>query len=184
MVLAAPADAALRLYDFSIGGFADNAVLSGSFSGDDVDGDGYIAGPPAGNSEIKSFSMNFTGNSVINPFSFTAADANANSALVYSIGSTSFGPNAASTLNGFAFQAADQTFAVFGGSATGGCDGIGTCFSIFEGGVSTQTASVGTIRQTGGAPEPATWAMMILGFGIAGGALRRQRGAWVAALAQ
>ncbi len=27
----------------------------------------------------------------------------------------------------------------------------------------------------GGVPEPATWAMMILGFGMAGGALRTTR---------
>ena len=34
---------------------------------------------------------------------------------------------------------------------------------------------VGDARPTGGAPEPATWAMMIIGFGAAGTQLRRQR---------
>ncbi|MBS0479307.1 MAG: PEP-CTERM sorting domain-containing protein [Proteobacteria bacterium] len=29
----------------------------------------------------------------------------------------------------------------------------------------------------GGVPEPATWAMMIMGFGLMGGAIRRQRAA-------
>lgn len=36
-------------------------------------------------------------------------------------------------------------------------------------------ASVSTPGPVGAAPEPATWAMMILGFGLAGFALRRQR---------
>lgn len=31
------------------------------------------------------------------------------------------------------------------------------------------------VRQTGGVPEPATWAMMIAGFGLAGATLRRRR---------
>ncbi len=36
---------------------------------------------------------------------------------------------------------------------------------------------------TGGVPEPATWAMMILGFGAAGSVLRRRRAAVAGALA-
>lgn len=35
----------------------------------------------------------------------------------------------------------------------------------------------GTLIVTGGVPEPATWALMISGFGIAGAALRRRRAA-------
>ena len=35
--------------------------------------------------------------------------------------------------------------------------------------------TVGDVRQvTGGVPEPATWAMMLLGFGAMGAALRRR----------
>jgi hypothetical protein len=34
-----------------------------------------------------------------------------------------------------------------------------------------------------GVPEPATWAMMILGFGVVGGALRRRRQGSVASAA-
>ena len=34
---------------------------------------------------------------------------------------------------------------------------------------------------TGGVPEPAVWAMMLAGFGLMGAALRRRRGALLAA---
>jgi hypothetical protein len=51
-----------------------------------------------------------------------------------------------------------------------------------EGGTSGATVgadidAVGAIstRATGGIPEPSTWAMMIAGFGLAGGAMRRRR---------
>ena len=40
------------------------------------------------------------------------------------------------------------------------------------------TANSGAILETGdggGVPEPATWAMMVLGFGAAGFAVRRSR---------
>ncbi|MGL4541597.1 MAG: PEPxxWA-CTERM sorting domain-containing protein, partial [Polymorphobacter sp.] len=38
-----------------------------------------------------------------------------------------------------------------------------------------------TISLAGGVPEPASWAMMIAGFGLVGTALRRQQGRFVAA---
>jgi len=37
------------------------------------------------------------------------------------------------------------------------------------------TANSGAILETGGVPEPATWAMMVLGFGACGVAIRRSR---------
>jgi hypothetical protein len=38
-----------------------------------------------------------------------------------------------------------------------------------------------TLNGPGGVPEPATWALMIVGFGGAGAMLRRRRAALVAA---
>ncbi len=37
------------------------------------------------------------------------------------------------------------------------------------------TINIGRVTQPGAVPEPATWAMLILGFGILGGALRRRK---------
>lgn len=60
----------------------------------------------------------------------------------------------------------------------------GTAFSIDFGGTANQTAfddiTFGT-DIAGGIPEPATWAMMILGFGMVGSAMRRRRAGVVAA---
>ncbi|MBI1200442.1 MAG: PEP-CTERM sorting domain-containing protein [Phenylobacterium sp.] len=42
-------------------------------------------------------------------------------------------------------------------------------------GVDYSSASGVFLTDTGAVPEPATWAVMILGFGLAGGTLRRRR---------
>ena len=42
---------------------------------------------------------------------------------------------------------------------------------------------VNPVSSVGAVPEPATWAMMIVGFGLVGGALRRRRPQLSAALA-
>lgn len=66
--------------------------------------------------------------------------------------------------------------------AFGGCTSpteegeFGTCYGENTG------ASTGTVERLGGAvPEPATWALMIGGFGLAGATLRRRRAAMAAA---
>ncbi len=57
----------------------------------------------------------------------------------------------------------------------------GTARSIGFGGVANQIVfddiTFGSITPGGTVPEPATWAMLIAGVGMAGGALRRRRGA-------
>jgi hypothetical protein len=62
----------------------------------------------------------------------------------------------------------------------------GTAFSIDFGGTANQTGfdniTFGSDRPGGGdVPEPATWAMMILGFGLVGASLRRRGIAHVSA---
>jgi hypothetical protein len=44
------------------------------------------------------------------------------------------------------------------------------------------TGNVGAVMVNGAVPEPSTWALMILGFGAAGGAMRRERKARRSAL--
>ncbi len=61
-------------------------------------------------------------------------------------------------------------------------DGVYSVNSVFDGAATSGIANTaGTITQftgtalAGAVPEPATWAMMIGGFGMAGGAMRRRR---------
>lgn len=56
------------------------------------------------------------------------------------------------------------SFAIFPGTGTGN-------FTIRNGLVTNFSATIAAV------PEPATWGLMILGFGAVGGALRRRRGA-------
>lgn len=44
----------------------------------------------------------------------------------------------------------------------------------------SETVSVNTGDETGAVPEPATWAMMPIGFGLIGDAIRRRQRRWVA----
>ena len=64
-------------YTFTQDGFAEGAVISGSFTGNDLDHDGLIQGAsfnPGGLSEITAFSVAWSGNSDIPAFSQTLID--------------------------------------------------------------------------------------------------------------
>jgi hypothetical protein len=55
--------------------------------------------------------------------------------------------------------------------------GLGSYVTAFinQNGTFGATSNSGAILEDGGVPEPATWAMMVIGFGAAGFALRRRR---------
>lgn len=72
--------------------------------------------------------------------------------------------------------------------SAGGVGFAGTAFSIDFGGTANQTGfdniTFGSVNPGGGAvPEPGTWAMMLLGFGAIGFAMRRRTALKVAQLA-
>ncbi|KTT71398.1 PEPxxWA-CTERM sorting domain-containing protein [Sphingomonas endophytica] len=82
------------------------------------------------------------------------------------------------TLNGAAFAVAD-----YRQTGTFALSGTGSFVTVYRagdrsGGVSDSTRlsfAPTALTVSGGVPEPATWAMTILGFGIVGAALRRRR---------
>lgn len=74
----------------------------------------------------------------------------------------------------------DGTFQLFGANFSGAAAGSGQ-LSLFYWDTFTAdntgdiTFEVGPLgRDAGAVPEPATWAMLLVGFGLAGGALRRR----------
>jgi hypothetical protein len=93
--------------------------------------------------------------------------------LFFDVGPQAFGPG----VYYFAVQAISPTHYAFlgGGAALFGAaetmDGGVTWASGYEGYDSIAVALYGTV---GGVPEPAAWGLMLVGFGAAGGVLRRR----------
>jgi opacity protein-like surface antigen len=110
---------------------------------------------------------------------------------------TTFGFTAFSFTSGFFMPGTVEVYSGAGGTGTllGSLSGLlgnpfaFSPFSIPLSGVAHSVVITGTpgtlgfddLRFTTGVPEPATWALMIGGFGLAGAALRRRRPAAIAA---
>jgi uncharacterized repeat protein (TIGR03803 family) len=62
---------------------------------------------------------------------------------------------------------ADASGALYGMASFGGGFGLGTIFKLTDTGFA--------VASVGGVPEPASWAMLVLGFGVVGAATRRRR---------
>jgi len=69
-------------YNFSQGGFADGARITGHFSGEDLDGDGYLYGY-----ELSDFELFFSGNRAVGAFHHGMANLNG---IVYALGEYRF----------------------------------------------------------------------------------------------
>ena len=166
-------------YYFSGGGFADGATFSGSFEAQDLDLDGKIdtfATP----GEVTAFSGLFSGNSVFPATSFglSALLGGAATGLVWELDGL-LGDTAGEGLNLRA--PGNASFMV--AALLPPCDGIAVCAriqseveqSIFD--TSRQPLSISLTPPV--IPEPASWAMMIGGFALAGGALRGRQARFV-----
>ncbi len=73
------------------------------------------------------------------------------------------------------------TYVHYGVTSTNGIGGFSLLGGGVEGNVSIDNVRVNLDGMGSAVPEPATWAMMIAGFGLAGSALRRRREASVLA---
>lgn len=140
-------------YSFSQSGFDGGASMTGSFTGFDTDGNFIL---DAFQGELSSFSASFSGNSLVNAWSTNLGF------LVFELnGSNSLGDDlmgnegivALDVVNAFEWAAGSGPFQI--------CDGSQAC---------------GIVTGSGGiVPEPASWMMLIAGFGLTGAALRRRR---------
>jgi hypothetical protein len=165
-LLASPAQA--TNYKFTEGGFTDGATLTGSFTAIDLDGNGVFGD---GNTlspsqqEITAFSVTFSGNSLVMPFQFGLPDLHA---FIYD--PLGLSPYFAGYLGFKVFHGAGEVSAGYKGFR---CSGKNVCAFVVDlngNGDATKDANV-----TSPAPEPATWAMMLLGFGSVGTVLRASR---------
>ncbi|MDG6079144.1 PEP-CTERM sorting domain-containing protein [Erythrobacter litoralis] len=150
----------------------------------DAGGTGNFANEPSASTVMFFLNSN---NAVLNAlngfdtgFSFFYSSSTAATVNIWS------GLNATGTLLGSINLAAQNTVNC-GGDPTGtfcnftniGTTFEGTAFSIDFGGTANQTAydniTFGSATAGGAVPEPATWALFILGFALVGGALRSKR---------
>ncbi len=76
------------------------------------------------------------------------------------------------TFPGFILNLADGGLAVLNGNGTGILGGNN--FALYNLSGEPHTSYTGTYTVTSGAPEPAAWALMLMGFGAIGLALRRR----------
>jgi hypothetical protein len=161
--LSTPAAAATFL--FSGGGFADGATFSGSFDADDLDDDGQIS---SFQGEVSAFSGFFSGNSLVGPLVFETDDL---FGLVYDLDGL-IGDGEEGDIEGLSAQHGSGLFSV-GPGPVGLCDGIEPCALVESLGDFDESIQGLTITQA--IPEPATWALLLMGFGALGTITRRRR---------
>lgn len=139
-------------WGFSVGGWSGGGVVTGGFTGVDLDSDGQLSSFAG---EVTGFGMSYGGGTIVAGFSLGFADL---FGLVYDLNGGVLGDG--------------TTLAVEGIGAVGGS----TSFLIGPGPVGLcDTGAVCGIIEGPAVPEPATWAMMIAGFGLVGAAVRRRR---------
>jgi hypothetical protein len=149
---AAPASAAPIVYNISGGMFADGTAFTGGFTYE------------TSNNSISAFDVN-TNAGVLPAFHYV--DANSGAYVGGGAGPNNFITIADTGTRYFNFSFASSL-------ATGASQSISTSSSYECNNCGTfRRVTAGTVS-TGAVPEPATWAMMILGMGAVGFAMRRK----------
>ncbi len=141
-------------YSFSQSGFSGGGIVTGSFSGFDDDGDLQLA---SFTNEITAFSMSLSGNAFVADFTLGFADLYG---LVYDLDGGPLGDFLSPGLTDFEGISADNGIAFYdaGPGPFEFCDEGYDCAFVAN-----------------FVPEPASWAMMITGFGMTGAMMRRRR---------
>ena len=175
---------------------AAGTILSSNFDEISVPTGGYVLVPSASGWTAGIGQIEVQNNAAGAPYSpnnFVELDSTANSSMFYTLAAGTYNisywysprPNVGSASNGIELWIGNtllDSIAGAGGSTTSW--GLRSVDFTTTGGDLTFLA-VGTSDSYGGyldditistaVPEPATWAMMILGFGMVGGLLRRRR---------
>ncbi|HEY3951448.1 PEPxxWA-CTERM sorting domain-containing protein [Phenylobacterium sp.] len=172
--VATAANAAVTTWTITDGTFSDTGTFSGSFTYDDSSN--TVTSWDLVTSDTTGPTGGFPG------FEYTSSDASQSSSI--NSGSVSFSADFGPFFIGDLFGnlefdniplSAPATVSALSGTEVGlVCAGTFGCGPF---GGRTITAGVATPSIAGAAPEPAGWALMIAGFGLAGAMLRRRKAA-------
>lgn len=148
----APAQA--TSYTFSQVGYAGGGVITGSFTGSDIDLDGQISSFAG---EVSAFSLSFSGDSFVPAFSHGMADF---TGLVYDVGSGFIGDGA----GGFTEGMASNWLGVVGYDFASGLGPTGVfggrVIDLATGAVSSTPELIAVV------PEPGSTALFALGIAV------------------
>lgn len=170
-MVSAPAGAAVVNLTFTQSGFGNGGTITGFFTGEDADGNGQLN---SFEGEITDFGLSFSGNHAVEAFSLGFEDL---FGLIYDLGDPLLGDGRTGELEGI--LAENGSFSYLVGpeplGQAGACLNDEICGQINQGDAVTRTTELVVVGDTPAIPEPASWATMILGFGIAGAAVRNRR---------
>ncbi len=106
-------------------GFKDGAFIEGSFTGNDLNGNGQISPFEDNGAELTSLNISFSGNSLVPAFSLVFPGTADGALLVYDVDSGFIGDDAL-LFEGISIGLGDLAY------SGGGCDGVIQCFMVFD----------------------------------------------------
>jgi hypothetical protein len=142
-------------WSYSVGGWGGGGLVSGTFTGTDLDLDGQLS---SFSGEVTGFTMSYSGGSIVAPFSLSFADLYG---LVYDLNGGPLGDGTTLAIEGIGALGSGKGF-IIGPGPYAVC-GTGAACGVIEG------------PAAGAIPEPMSWVMLIAGFGLVGGVLRRRQ---------
>ncbi len=159
MLAAAPVSASATPHHFDVGGWDTGGLLQGTFTGDDLNGDGFIS---SFDGEVSSFAASFAGSSSVAAFSFSTGDLKG---LVYRADGGPLGNDLLPLSEGV--HASSGSFELLSGVGVAGLPGS-LVFDL----VANTSAVTNSLMAVSAVPEPQGVVLMLGGLALVGAAAR------------